>query len=251
MSVNSYRDKLVQPGHFIGLKFDKGWWFIQAIGIEYVEAKPWTLENSNGNRNTLSANTSGTNDQNIADSNSNRILEPNDEERNTVHQIFYGVSPSRMQVFTLFGRDRNVALEDYDEPGEVGAWMSGHDSPYDNPAPETEVFYINDMAPLRFQPYNPMSESHEAKMSFHVNKIRYITVTNKNVMKAILQGQQPGKMVMMGLGANDNDQVGIPSWLNRAFGEHIYTTGEILEPSEEQTTEPSRVVEGAANLQGE
>lgn len=230
----SIRSELLRAGHIAGLKFDEGWWFIQCIGTEYVEVKPWILLNENGNRDVVGASTSGANDQNIVDSSGNdKILMPDDSARNTVHQIFYGVDPSRMQLFSLFGRDRNVALQDYDQPGEVGGYINGFDSPYDNPSPSTELFYINSMAPLRLQPYNPMSTAKEARVSFHVNKVRYTTITSEDKQKALLQGQEPAKLEMMGLGVQDADQVSIPTWLNEAFGEHIRTTSEILDSNTE------------------
>jgi hypothetical protein len=204
--------------------------------MEYNEVKPWTLLNENDSRGELGAGESGQDDQNIVDdSGGNKILEPNDDDRNTVHQIFYGVSPSRMQVFNLFGRNRNEAIEDYDSPGEAGVYTTGYDSPYNNPSPETEVFYVNSMSPLRLQPYNPMDEAAEASISFHVNKIRYTTITSESKQKAILQNQEPGKLVMAGKGIQDADQAGIPSWLSEAFGEHIRSTEEILDSSQDGT----------------
>lgn len=251
MTHPNLESELVEPGHFVGLKFNSGWWFIQCIGTEYTEVKPWTLLNDEGNRDVIPAETAGINNQNITDSNDNRILEPNDEDRNTIHQVFYGIHPSRMQVFSLFGRDRNVALEDFDEPGEVGVYFNGFDSPYDNPDPKTEMMYVNSIAPFRLQPYNPMSEPAEARLSLHVNKIRYITVTDKMLMKAMLQGQQRAKLEMAGLGVQDADQVGVPSWLSSAFGEHIHTTREILEAEDSEDNESERTLGGAAELRGE
>jgi len=248
----AFRDEMVEPGHFVGLKFDSGWWFIQAIGTEYVEVKPWVLENEDENRDVVGAGEAGVNTQNIVDTNNNKILEPNDEDRNIVHQVFYGVEPSRMQVFSLFGRDRNKALENYDEPGEPGVFFDGFDSPYNHPDPKTEVFYVNSMAPLRFQPYNPMDEPAEARLSFHVNKIRYTTVTDMGLMKAMLQGQQPAKLEMMGLGVQDSDQVGVPSWTRDAFSEHIHTTREILDSDENSNGDDTafgRQVGGSAELE--
>jgi hypothetical protein len=140
-----------------------------------------------------------------------------------------------MQVFNLFGRNRNEAVEDYDSPGEAGVYTTGYDSPYNNPSPETEVFYVNSMSPLRLQPYNPMDEASEASISFHVNKIRYTTITSESKQKAILQNQEPGKLVMAGKGIQDADQVNIPSWLREAFGEHIRSTQEILDSSQDST----------------
>lgn len=249
--TDAIRSEFLRPGHLAGLKFDDGWWFIQCIGTEYVEIKPWTLLNENDVRDVVGAGESGQNDQNIVDGSGNdRVLEPNDEDRNTVHQLFFGVAPSRMQLFSLFGRDRNVAIEDYDAPGEVGGYWSGNDTPYDNASPTTEVFYVNSMAPLRLQPYNPMDVAKEANVSFHINKVRYTTITDEDTQKAILQGQTPAKLHMMGLGVQNQNQVGVPSWLNEAFGEHIRSTEKILDPSSgNQQQQSARQIGSAVDLE--
>lgn len=242
-------NRMLQEGHYAGLKFDEGWWFVQIIGSEYVELKPFTLQNSNEQRAVIQAGESGITTDEIEDSQNRKVLEPDDDERNSLFQIMYGVAPSRMQVFTLYGRDRTKALQDYDQPGEPAAYVNGLDSPYNNPTREAELFYINSMSPLRLQAYNPMDEDAEAKLSFHVNKLRYTTITDRGLMKAMLQGQQPARLSMLGEGIQNQDQVGVPNWLNEAFGEHIYTTDEILSASGTGGTE-SPLPTNAANLEG-
>lgn len=221
--------RFMREGHFGGLKFDDGWFFYQVVGTEYAELKPYILLNENGNRAAIAAETAGSEQEEIDDTFDNKIIEPDDDERNAIFQILYGVAPSRMQVFLQFGRDRNVSLQDYDQPGDPAAYLNGFDSPYNNPSPQSEVFYINDMSPIRVQAYNPMNVAEEARVSFHVNKMRYVAITDRGLMKAMLQGQQPANLAMAGLGIQNSDQVGIPTWLNEAFGEHIHTTQEILD----------------------
>lgn len=222
-------NRFMREGHFGGLKFDGGWFFYQVIGTEYTELKPYILKNENGNRDVIAAETAGSDQEEIQDTFNNQLIEPDNDERNSIFQILYGVAPSRMQVFLLFGRNRNVSLQDYDQPGDPAAYVNGFDSPYNNPSPHSEVFYVNDMSPIRVQAYNPMDESFEARVSFHVNKLRYVAVTDKGLMKAMLQGQQPANLAPAGLGIQNSTQVGIPTWLNEAFGEHIHTTREILD----------------------
>lgn len=215
------------PGHYVALHWDGGWWMLQVIGTSQMELKPWILLNENGNRAAIAAQTSGNLDD-IQDSSSRRLLEPNDSERNLVFQILMGVEPSRMQLFPQFGRDQNLGLEDSIAPGEDEVWLNGFDSPYNNPSPQSEVFYVNSMDRFRLQAYNPMDEADEARVSFFINKVRYATITDVNVMKAILQGQIPSHKHMMGLGAQDRYQLKVPEWLDDTFGENIRTTEEIL-----------------------
>lgn len=220
--------RFLRAGNFVGLHWDEGWWFLQVIGTSELEMKPWILLNENGNRAAIAANTSGNEDQ-IQDSNARNLLEPNDSERNLVYQILIGVAPSRMQLFPLFGRDQNLGMEDSITPGEDELWLMGFDSPYNNPSQQSEVFYVNDMTQLKLQAFNPMPESKEARVSFHINKLRYATVTDVNMMKAFLQSQIPSHKHMMGLGAQNRHQLQAPEWLTDTFGENIKTTAEILE----------------------
>jgi len=224
--------RFLKTGHYLGLKFDRGWWFTQVVGTEYVELKPFVLLNENENRAVIASNTASVTNDEMEDSQDRKVLMPDDDERNTIFQIMYGIAPSRMQMFNLYGRDRPKSVQDYDSPGEPSGYVTGFDSPYNNPSREAEVYYVNDMSPLRIQAYNPMDEPKEARLSFHVNKLRYTTVTDKSLMKAMLQGQQPARLVSLGEGVQNRDQVGVPTWVNEAFSEHIMPTDEILSSSD-------------------
>lgn len=192
-----------------------------------MELKPWILLNNEGNRVNIPATTAGNQDE-IRDSQGRRLIEPNESERNLVFQIFAGVAPSRMQIVPLFGRDQNLGLEASISAGDDELWLTGFDSPYNDPSMQSELFYVNDMERLKLQAYNPMNEAAQARLSFHINKIRYATVTDVNLMKAMLQNQVPSKKYMMGLGAQDRHQLQTPEWLDDTFGENILTTQEIL-----------------------
>lgn len=248
MNYEQRDSRFLQEGNFLGLKFNDGWWFIQVVGQEYNEVKPWVLQNENGDREEIGAQTASIQNDEIQDTNANNILEPDDSDRNLIHQVLYGVAPSRMQVFQLYGRNRPRAVENYDRPRDPGAYIAGYDSPYDNPSPQTEAFIINNMAPLRLQAFNPMSEPMEARLSLHVNKLRYTVITDRSLMKAMLQGQVPASFGMMGGGAQDSSQVGVPAWLDSAFGEDIYTTREILDADTAEEGNQSPLTQSADNL---
>lgn len=225
--------RLEQPGHFVGLKFKEGWWFIQILGTSVQELKPWVLLNENGNRAAIGAETTGNNDE-IQDERNRILLEPNDDERGLVFQILMGVEPSRMNIIPQFGREQNLGLEEQLAAGEDEVWITGFDSPYNNPSSQSEIIYINDMAPLRIRAHNPMTTSDEVKLSFLVNKMHYATVTSVNVMKAMLQNQIRSSKKMVGLGATENDQLSAPEWLENTFGEHIKPTETILQQGDGQ-----------------
>lgn len=217
-----------------------------------MEMKPWIFLNNEGNRAEIPANTAGNNDE-IQDNQSRRLLEPNKSERNLVFQILTGVAPSRMQLFPIFGRDQNLGLENSIAAGEDELWIEGFDSPYNDPTLQSELFYVNDMERLKLQAFNPMDVAREARASFHINKIRYATVTDVNLMKAMLQGQVPSRKHMMGLGAQNRHQLKVPEWLNDTFGEHIRSTENILKEGDTSETNGQGrglAIGDAADLEG-
>lgn len=242
---------MLQAGMRAGLKFDGGWLFIQAVGNNVDDFKPVVLQNENGNRAAIAPGTAAVETDEVLDSNGRNVLEPDDNDRNVVHQILFGIKPSRMQVFKLYGRERNEALQDYDEPGDPAPIVNGFDTPYNNPSPESELWYVNDMEPLRLQAFNPMSEAKEATLSFHVNKVRYQVVTDRNLQKAMLQRQTPAKLVNLGGGVQDRDQVDIPEWVSQAFGEHVYSTTEVLQFDGNGGQNNQQVVPSPADLRAE
>lgn len=250
MNYEQRDSRFLREGNFLGLKFDGGWWFVQVVGSEYNEVMPWVLPNENGNRAEIAAQTAGDSETNVVDANDNRILEPDDDERNIIHQVLYGIAPSRMQVFQLYGRSRNRAVQNYDRPRDPSGYITGFDSPYDNPSDQSEAFLINSMSPLRLQAFNPMNEAMEARLSFHLNKLRYTVITDLSLMKAMLQGQVPCSFGMMGGGAQDSDQVGIPSWLDSTFGEDIHSTREILDAESQSGGDQGPLTRSANQLTG-
>lgn len=228
--------KRLLTGQFIGLKFEEGWLFAHVLETEFIELKPWIVLNENDNRDVIGAQTSGSEDDEVKDALDRRQLMPNDSEQNLIFQIRYGVAPSRMQVFPIFGRDRAPNLTGTSEPGEPQVPVTGYDSPYNEPSEQTEQFIVNGQDFPSFQAYNPMDEAKEARVSFHVNKLKFAVVEDTGLKKAMLQGQQPAKLHPVGLGAQRRDQVSTPAWLNDNFGEEIESTQQILSHGEDDSS---------------
>lgn len=220
--------KTLLTGQFLGLKFSSGWLFTRVLETEFIELKPWILLNENDSRGAIAAETAGSQDDEVQDTLDRHFIVPEENEQNLIFQIKYGIDPSRIQIFPIFGRDRTPNLVGTAEPGNPQIPVNGFDSPYNDPSEQTELFIVNGQEFPSFQAYNPMDESSEARLSFHVNKMKYAVVTDINIMKAMLQGQQPAKLHPMGLGAQRRDQLSIPAWVNRNFGDHIHSTEDIL-----------------------
>lgn len=228
MEGNAKQTRLLEEGHYVGMKFQEGWWFFHVIGRETIDLKTYTLDNENGNKDVIAPRTAGSEDDEITDSRDRNYLLPKDSEQNLVFQVLFGIEPSRMQVYPFFGRNRSPNLRGKAEPGTIQVPYDGFDSPYNNPSTDAELFTVNDQERPAFQAYNPMREPAEAKVSFHVNKLRYATVDDVGLMKAMLQGQVPARTHMTSLGAQNSDQLRAPNWLQDTFGDEIMTTEEIL-----------------------
>jgi len=242
------KGEAVRSGHFVGLKFDDGWWFIQVLNTSVIELKPWQLLNENGNRAEIAADTTGNEDK-ILDENSRELLEPDDDERDLIHQVLTGIAPSRMRLIPSFGRNQNLGLETSLEGGSDESWVNGFDSPYNSPTQQSELFVINNQPDLKLQAYNPMSEPKAAKLSFFINKLKYATVTDMDMMKAMLQNQITSRKHPMGLGAVGKNQMDTPQWVRRAFGEHIHETEEILREGDSSNASGDVTFDDAVDLQ--
>lgn len=219
--------RLLRSGHYLGLKFEEGWFFAHVLETEVVELKPWILLNESDNREPISATTAGSTDDEIVNTAGRQLVEPDDDEKNLLFQLLVGVAPSRVQIFPQFGRDNAPNLNGGAEPGKPQVAFNGYDSPYNNPSEQGEIVTLTAMNDLALQAYNPMTEETEARVSFHVNKIEYAAVEDRSVMKAFLQGQVPFHDHSMGLSV-DSEQLGAPGWLNDKFGDLVLTTEEIL-----------------------
>lgn len=238
--------RTLKTGNYLGLKFqDEGWWFTQILETEFIELKPWILLNENGNRDVIAAQTAGSEDDEITDTTDRHYIIPRDDEQNLIFQVQVGIAPSRMQVYPIFGRDRAPNLRGSAEPGEPQVPITGFDSPYNNPSREAEFFTINDMEFPSLQAFNPMDTAEEARLSFHVTKMKYATIDDKETQRALLQGQIPARFAPMGMGAQARDQLKTPNWLRNTFGPEIRTTEDILSDADSTSRVP-----GAGDLEG-
>lgn len=225
----------LRSGHYVGLKFEEGWLFINVIESNSIDLKPWVLLNENGNRDVIAPDTAGSDDDEILTQNAVEIVEPRGGERELFFQLFVGVEPSRMQLESRFGRNIYPNLENSNEPGDNQVWIDGYESPYNRPSPRSEVVTFNQQDKLALQAYNPMDEPREARLSIHVNKVRYAVVEDVGLMRAFIQGQRPFKSYLTGNSIEKQGQQKVPNWMSDAFGDVIMTTEEILS-SEETTT---------------
>lgn len=227
-------NRSVKTGHYVGLKFDDGWFFVNVIETESLELKPYILQNKDNERAAIPAGEAGSQDDNIIDEVRRQLVEPDGNEQDLIFQILVGVAPSRMQIYPFFGRDRAPNLGGGAEPGSPQVPLSGYDSPYNSPTLQGEMFTVNDMEDLQLQAYNPMREAKEARLSIYVTKFKYTVVEDTDLMRSFIDGQTPFRDHAMGLGAQSNDQIRAPGWMMDRFSDVILTTREIYEETEPQ-----------------
>lgn len=248
MAYNTLQDELLKTGHYVGLKFSDGWFFAHILETEYLELRPWIPYNENGERAELAPGEAGVpQDNEIRDLSDREIITPRENERELMFQTFMGISPSRLQVFPYFGRNGRPNLVGGSEPGKNQVAIDGYDSPYNNPTRQSEVITLNNMADLSIQPYNPTSQPVDPRLSFHINKFKFAAIENVELMKSFIEGQVNFRDNVVGIGARSSEQEPTPGWLQKNFGDIIYTTEEILE----FTGESSRSASASVALEGD
>lgn len=231
MHADDFDSRLVQTGHYVGLKFAEGWLFLNVLETEQIELKPWLLLNENNNRAPISANTAGSEDDEFVDRVGRQLLEPQDNSKQICYQLLFGISPSRMQIYPWFGRDSSPNLVGGAEVDNPQVPFTGYDSPYNNPSTQAEIFTLNSVKDLSIQAYNPMDEPDEARVSVHVNKFKYSVVEDVNTMAKFIEGSLNFRDHAMGLAAKTNDQMEAPGWVMEHFGDLVHTTNEIINQS--------------------
>lgn len=237
MQETSPGDRRLRTGNYGGIKFSEGWFFFHVAETEYIELKPYVLSNENDVSGEIAPSTAGSEDSIIEDTLNRRLAEPGDDEKNLLFQVLVGIAPSRMQLYPMFGRDRSPNLEGGAEPGDPQTPITGYDSPYNNPAEYFQFLTFNDQSKLNLQAFNPMRESAEARISVHVNKMKYLAVEDDDLMAGFIQGQVPFKDFSTAMAAQNNDQARVPEWMNSRFGDLIKSTQQILEDVEEEEEE--------------
>ena len=237
MNTNHPRHRRLRTGNYGGIKFDDGWFFFHVLETEYIELKPYVLKNEADERGPIAPETAGSEDDEIVDDLDRQLIEPDTDEKNLLFQVMMGVAPSRMQVFPIWGRDRSPNLEGGAEPGEPQVPVTGYDSPYNNPSDYFQFIQYNSQPDLQLQAYNPMGEEQEARVSFHVNKMKYLAVDDVNLMASFIQGQTPFKDFPTGMAAQRTDQFRVPNWMDDRFGDLIMSSSEILDEAGRETPE--------------
>jgi len=199
--------RLHNIGDVVALRLFKGGgarlYPLRIISVE----RPNDLQNySLGTASALNA--TGTEWDNIEDSNQNRYLEPEHEE--VLHQVYWGVSPSYIWVYRRYPSnvDRGSLFGTRTVGGSVG-YITGRQSPIGSHSALTETYVIKGQRPS-YLGYHPFAEptTPTVFMSFsifvygvEVAKLEDLTAIERAKMKVV----SPGGLI----------PVEAPSWISK------------------------------------
>lgn len=209
-------DEYLQPGHFLGLKFSDGYYFMKILAREWSFLK-YNLyyDTSTTTLATVTA-TSAWNDVQVSTSDARNQLAPEDSRRDQLYQIFYGISPSVAEVYTQYvsRMDRNSLIGTRAVPGDVG-YVNGEQSPYNDPSVKTQMFTLNQLTPA-FKAYNPSDYTITVYAAFHVMKYTYEPVKDTNIIREFMKSQRRVRLETMG-GIDEGRILTAPSWLQTEY----------------------------------
>jgi len=171
--------RILDENQILGLKFALG----TAPTVAYFEIKTkerpinlkgYALGSTDGGvTGTLAValTTTGTGWDEIVDAAGRYLLEP--EYENLVFHCFYGISPAYAWVYRRYPAnvDRGSLIGTREVGGKVGA-ISGYDSKYNNPSPETEFFTVKGTHPS-FLGYHPYTNPAATYVYLNVFVVRY------------------------------------------------------------------------------
>lgn len=151
-------NKLLKEGDIVALRFralTRGYeptaWFFRIDSVE----RPNNLKDfSLGAADAMAS--AGTGWSTVTNSSGVRWLEPGSPL--VLYQLFYGVTPSQAWVYRQYqsGEDRGSLIQTR-QIGQPVGFVSGVDSSYSWPSPETEMFIVNGVYPA-FNGYHPYGE---------------------------------------------------------------------------------------------
>lgn len=191
--------------------------------VQLVEYPNNLTDHSLGTANAQ--NVTGTDWDEVQDSSSRYILEP--EQERVIYHFFYGISPGQAWVYRRYPTniDTNSLIGSRRIGDNVG-YISGLDSPYRTPSPLTETFTLKGVHPayLGYNPY-PEPASLNVRMNFFTARydVRFIGVDPSNdgeldSQRRIAPDVYQRAATLRTLGGRT--PVDIPTWLESAMRIH-------------------------------
>jgi len=209
-----------QENWYVGLLFDEGYWFVQLLRKQQLTRyKPYVF---NAGAVIDVGGTSGW--ETPTDAAGRRHLEPQEEE--TLYQFFTGINPSHAKLYLQYTQrvDRMNLIVPRPVPGDIGYW-EGTASLYDDPAPETELWTLQNLYP-HFNAENPgvSDKAKQIAVSFYINSYTYRVVKEKPKILQFLRKEKPSHIRTMG----DGDRpIKAPAWLLHDYQQYFVKPEEV------------------------
>jgi len=216
MIGKTIEDMWLEAGYYLALQFDNGWHVVRMLGRERTSLKNYNLK-YNSTTTTHATGTTTADWDEPTDSQNRKYLEPEDNHKDQLYQIFWGGSPvsADIRFFTQFisRQDRGSLTGTRAVPGDVG-FIDSEVSPYNNPSVQTKLFTIYDRSPV-FKAYNATLNTQTIHMNFHVMKYLYEVIKDKNLIKELLApGQRRCEKYTMG---GIDRMITPPEWWSQKF----------------------------------
>jgi hypothetical protein len=192
MDVSRIENRFVRENHLVGLGFPtQGYVFMRVNGVEsiYYEYDEF---------GTIAADTQADAARlgRAADKIDN-ILRITD--CNHMYQLFMGWQPGCVRQYLYFpyetGR-RNLDERRILSKGDFG-FISGFDSPWDCPSPDTELFIPKDVD-VGFAWYNESEETVALRIFMVIRRLGIDILRDADLIEKILAGKQPCRLVTLG-----------------------------------------------------
>jgi hypothetical protein len=222
--MDDIRDReRIREGHYLGLLF-KGqttnrpdWYILRILGRE-ISNLEYRLD-YNTSTSTHATVTVTADWDAVKDTNSDFQLAPSSSRAEyMIHQIFYGISPTETEIYhehpsgyAIGNLIKSLTVNDAVH-NRVG-YITGVQSPKDDPSPITELFTMYQAHPM-FKAYNPVGVTETITLDFFINKYRYEPITDPAKIKDFISGDRRITTRTMGQVENPMDP---PAWLSKLF----------------------------------
>lgn len=205
---------------YVGLLFKEGYWFVKLIRKQGLTLfRPHIFNDVTA----IAVNaTSGW--ETPTDSQGRQYLMPTEEE--VIYQFFYGISPSTAKLYLQYEQreDRLSLITVRAVPGNIGAY-SGQETPYNDPAPLTELWTVHDQYPyFNVENAGITGESTVIRAAFYITPYTYSVIKDKNKILSFLRGDRPSTIRTIGDGERP---VKAPSWLREHYQDWMIQPEEV------------------------
>ena len=194
---------LLKENHLLGLSYIEGYIFFRVLNKELVKLYYDPGQEIGSTSNLLNIPSATFRAKQLFSSQSsslnvNDLLAVSDDFH--IYQVFVGIRPSAARLF--------IAPEGTDQRElDVGTWgtgsnyrfgyISGYDSPADEPTPQGEFFTPPDIG-MQFALQNPLPYTISPTFNFIINRMEVAVIRDSSIIQKILAGIIPARLAPVG-----------------------------------------------------